>query len=439
MPGSRLSAPEVLLVRYGELALKGGNRRFFERTLARNIRAAAGAISPVELELHLGRIHVHPRRRPLQVARRLQDVFGIKTISPAWSAPNDPDAIVDVARELLETSLPAETERPITFRVRSRRADKRFPLSSSDLDRYVADRILPGPERVRVKLVDPELELGIEVREECTWLFCERLEGPGGLPVGTLGRALCLISGGIDSPVAAWMAMKRGCQVGFVTYHSYPYIGESAKKKVADLVRVLARFQGTSRLAVVPFTEVQTAIRDSAPEAYRTVLYRRMMQRIACELAARHDYQALVTGDSMGQVASQTLENLACIVAASSLPVLQPLIGFDKEEIIERARRIGSFETSLTPEPDCCTVFQPRRPMIRGRLADCEAAEETTDSFGDAPDEVFVGDEIRPGTLREAFGSDVGAVGVFLGDRAVEIGRIGEKLICLAMDDATPA
>ena len=176
--------------------------------------------------------------------------------------------------------------------------------------------------------------------------------------------------------------MKRGCQVSFVTYHSYPYIGESAKKKVADLVRVLARYQGTGRLAVVPFVEVQTAIRDGAPEAYRTVLYRRMMQRIASELSQRHGYKALVTGDSLGQVASQTLENLACIVEASSLPVLQPLIGFDKEEIIERARRIGTFDTSLVPEPDCCTVFQPRSPMIRGRIEDCLAAERELDVTG---------------------------------------------------------
>ena len=379
MATSRLSAPDVVLVRYGELALKGGNRRFFERTLARNIRSATKAISPVELELHSGRIHVVPERRPLEVARRLQDVFGIKTVSPAWRAPGDPDAIVEVARALLEEALPPDTGRPVTFRVRSRRADKRFAMSSGELDRYVAERILPGPERVTVQLVDPELELGIEVRDDCTWLFHQRLPGLGGLPVGTLGRALCLISGGIDSPVAAWMAMKRGCQVGFITYHSYPYIGESAKKKVADLVRVLARFQGTSRLAVVPFTEVQTAIRDTAPENYRTVLYRRMMQRIACELAGQHGYQALVTGDSLGQVASQTLENLTCIVESSHLPVLQPLIGFDKEEIIERARRIGSFETSLTPEPDCCTVFQPRRPMIRGRLEECLAAEAELD------------------------------------------------------------
>lgn len=379
MPDAKVSSPEVLLVRYGELSLKGGNRRFFEQTLARNIRNAVEGIAKIHLELRHGRIHVIPSRRPREVARRLQDVFGIKTLSPAWSAPNDPDAIVATARALLEQALSEETDRVVSFRVRSRRADKRFPLSSGELDRYVAERILPGHERVRVQLVDPELELGIEVREKRTWLFHERLTGRAGLPVGTLGRVLCLISGGIDSPVAAWMAMKRGCHAGFVTYHSYPYIGESAKRKVADLVRVLARFQGSSRLSVVPFTETQTAIRDSAPEAYRTVLYRRMMQRIASELATRHGYKALVTGDSVGQVASQTLENMTCIAQASSLPILQPLIGFDKEEIIERARSIGSFEISALPEPDCCTVFQPRKPMIRGRIEECLAAEADLD------------------------------------------------------------
>ncbi|MFT5052362.1 MAG: thiamine biosynthesis protein ThiI [Chlamydiales bacterium] len=382
MQNTLLSSPELLLVRYGELALKGGNRKFFERTLARNIRSAAKQVSPVELELHQGRIHVIPERRPMEVARRLRDVFGIKTVSPAWGTENDPEAIVAMAGNLMEQVLPANPDKPVTFRVRSRRAEKRFPLDSGELDRYVAEKILPGPERVKVQLKDPEIELGIEVREKRTWLFHERLAGPGGLPVGTLGRVLCLISGGIDSPVASWMAMKRGCSVGFITFHSYPFIGESAKKKVIDLVRLLGRYQAQSRILIAPFTEVQTAIRDNAPEAYRTVLYRRMMQRIASNLAHKYHYQALVTGDSMGQVASQTLENMTCIAAANTLPMLQPLIGFDKEEIIERAQRIGTFETSIKPEPDCCTVFQPRKPVIRGRLEECLKAEADLDVEG---------------------------------------------------------
>jgi thiamine biosynthesis protein ThiI len=201
------------------------------------------------------------------------------------------------------------------------------------------------------------------------------MPGPGGLPVGTLGSVLCLLSGGLDSPVAAWMTMKRGCRVGFVSFHSAPYLGEGSRKKVLDLARALGRYQGRSRLYVVPFAECQEQVRDAAPEGYRTVLYRRMMQRIASELAERDRWQALVTGESLGQVASQTLENMTCIGAAASLPVLRPLLGFDKEETIEIARRIGTFELSNRPEPDCCTVFQPRRPVIRGRLDLCHEVE----------------------------------------------------------------
>ena len=205
------------------------------------------------------------------------------------------------------------------------------------------------------------------------------MRGPGGLPVGTLGRTMCLLSGGIDSPVAAWLTMKRGSRVDFCTFHSYPYIGESSKKKVLDLVRVLSRYQPRSRVHVVPFTHAQEAIRDHTPEPYRTILYRRMMQRIAARLGKRRRCGALVTGECLGQVASQTLENLGSIAAATAWPVLRPLISFDKEETIEIARRIGTFDVSSLPEPDCCTVFQPRKPVLRARPDDCEQAEAELD------------------------------------------------------------
>jgi len=378
-----LLPPELILVRYGELALKKKNRPMFERALVRNIHEATRAVSPVEIERRSGRLAVVPERRAAEVARRVQDVFGIKSLSPAWGAPSEPDEIVALARAVLDDALrDVPAGRCVTFRVRTSRADKSFPMTSTELDRYVADRILPGPERVKVQLEGPELELGIDVRAERTYVFSKRLRGLGGLPVGTLGRVLCLLSGGIDSPVAAWMAMKRGCRVAFVTYHSYPFLGERSKKKVIDLVRVLTRFQPSARLFVVPFTDVQTTIRDAAPEAYRTVLYRRMMQRIASAIGARYDYQALVTGESMGQVASQTLENMTCIGAAADLPVLRPLVAFDKEETIEIARRIGTFEVSKRPEPDCCTVFQPKKPVVRGKLETCLAVESEIDVGG---------------------------------------------------------
>jgi thiamine biosynthesis protein ThiI len=371
-----LAHPELVLVRYGELALKGGNRGEFERALARNIRNATSSISPVEIERFSGRLSVRPEKRVMDVARRTQDVFGISSVSPAWGAPSQPEAIAEVAREVLADALADHaTDRPVRVRVSTTRAEKRFPLTSPELDRYVATRILPGPDRVRVDLEEPELVLGIDVRTEKSYVFSKRLPGPGGLPVGTQGSALCLLSGGLDSPVAAWMTMKRGCRVGFVSFHSHPYLGEGSKKKVLDLAHALCRWQGRSRLYVVPFARVQERIRDLAPESYRTVLYRRMMQRIASRIAARDGFEALVTGESVGQVASQTLENMALIGAAAELLVLRPLGGFDKEETIQIARRIGTFDLSNVPEPDCCTVFQPSRPVIRGRLDVCLETE----------------------------------------------------------------
>ena len=374
---------EIVLVRYGELSLKGGNRASFEVALCRNIVQATSSISEVRCERSRGRITVFPKRRVEAVARRLQDVFGISSISPCVGVEPTPKAIVGAARAVFEDVLAEHSGREaVTFRVRSSRADKRFPMVSTDLDRHVADAILTPEDNVVVQLKRPEITLGIDVRPERAYLFARRLRGPGGLPVGTLGKVMCLISGGIDSPVAAWMSMKRGCQVSYVTFHSYPYIGEASKKKVVDLVRHLARYQPRSRLFVAPFTETQEAIRDNAPPPYRTVLYRRMMQRIASRLARRARARALVTGESLGQVASQTLENMTCIENAAGLPVLRPLVTFDKQETIEVAHRIGTFELSCVPEPDCCTVFMPARPIIRGREDHCLEAESHYDVEG---------------------------------------------------------
>jgi thiamine biosynthesis protein ThiI len=381
--GKEEGTTELVLVRYGELALKKGNRREFELALARNLKDACSRVSPVKVERRWGRMFVHPERRAAEVAKRVQDVFGVSSISPAVRVPLEPDAIAASGEELVRdvlASRPAGEE--VTFAVRVRRPNKRFPLRSNELERHVADRVLSNQGGLRVRLRDPELELGIEVRDEGAYLFAERLRGPGGLPVGTVGHALCLLSGGIDSPVAAWYAMKRGCAVSFVTFHSYPYIGDSSKRKLRRLVRALARWQPRNQLIVAPFTEVQEAIRDSAPEAYRTVLYRRFMQRISCRLAEERGAGALLTGDSLGQVASQTMENIACVQDASTLPVLQPLIGFDKQETIEVAQRIGTFDVSIEPEPDCCTVFQPAAPVIRGKIGACRDAEAALDVEG---------------------------------------------------------
>jgi tRNA uracil 4-sulfurtransferase len=285
-----------------------------------------------------------------------------------------------VAHDVLRTALERHPPGRVRFRVSTRRAEKRFPLTSPQLDRYVAER-LPAElaARVAVDLTTPELELGIHVRTGTSYAYAERLEGAGGLPVGTVGRAIVLLSGGIDSPVAAWMTMKRGCEAVMLSFHSRPWVGEGFERKVEQLAHSLARFQPRTRLVLAPLAEIQLAIKEHAPAPYRTVLYRRMMQRIACRLARDERAGAVVTGESLGQVASQTLENLTLIEAAGELPVLRPLIGFDKAETIALARRIGTFALSIEDEPDCCTVFQPEKPVIRGRRDACEAAEARLD------------------------------------------------------------
>lgn len=374
-----LASPELVLVRYGELSLKGGNRKRFERVLMANLRRAVEPISPVRIDRSVGRITLRPERRGDRVAARAADVFGIKSVSPAWGTRSDAEAIAALGETLLLEALDERVgPEPVTFRVRVKRADKSFPMRATELERFVGERVIPGPDRIRVQLRDPELTLGVEIRDGRSYVFLKRLPGPGGLPVGTLGRGLCLLSGGIDSPVAAWMGMKRGLHMGHVTFHSAPWIGEGFKKKVVDIARALGRWQPGATLFVVPFADVQTEIRDRAPQEYRTVLYRRAMQRIASRLCDLHDYQVLVTGDCLGQVASQTLENMACIGAATDRLVLRPLVAMDKEEIIAIARRIGTYELSSVPEPDCCTVFQPARPVLRGRAAECDAIEEAT-------------------------------------------------------------
>lgn len=374
--------PPVVLARYGELWLKGRNRIDFERALVRNTRAALATLDPMAaVEREHGLIVVRPTQRVHDVARRVQDVFGFSSISIARGARSEPDAIVPVAHAMLRVALEERPHgRKVRFRVSTKRAEKRFPLTSQQLDRYVAERLPPElAARVSIDLDEPELVLGIHVRTGTSYAYAERLSGAGGLPVGTVGRAIVLLSGGIDSPVAAWMTMKRGCEAVLLSFHSRPWVGEGFERKVERLARVLARFQPRTRLVLAPLAEIQLAVKEHAPPAYRTVLYRRMMQRIACRLARAEHAGAVVTGESLGQVASQTLENLALIEDAGELLVLRPLIGFDKPETIALARRIGTFELSIESEPDCCTVFQPERPVIRGRLQDCTAAEARLD------------------------------------------------------------
>ncbi|MCI0589558.1 MAG: tRNA 4-thiouridine(8) synthase ThiI [Planctomycetes bacterium] len=371
---------ECLVVRYAEVGLKGGNRRYFEGRLQRNLKDALASVGPARMGRTWGRLLVFPEGDPAPAMARLREVFGVASVSPAVETRKDLLEIEPVALRLVGEALsrrPGEDRVP--FRVEAHRADKSFPMRSVEVNRRLGATLLAAFPRLKVDLERPSLTLGVEVREACAYVYADRVEGPGGLPVGVSGRVLSLISGGIDSPVAAWLAMKRGCRVLFLTFHSHPFIGEATKEKVKDLVRRLSRFQGPSLLFVAPFAAIQTEIRKRSPEAYRTVLYRRAMHRIGCRIARRHRCLALLTGDSIGQVASQTLENLRCAEEAADLPVLRPLLAFDKRETIALAERIGTFPISIRPAQDCCTLFQPDNPVIRGEVEACRSVEAEID------------------------------------------------------------
>lgn len=369
--------PSALLVRYDEIALKGGNRSLFERILAGNLRAALRAFPEVRVRRIRGRALVQagvPAATLVEPARR---VFGVSSLSPAVAAERDLADLLAALRDEVAAALSGEHagRDRVAFRVSVRRADKSFPLASMEVERELGARLLADFPVLRVNLDQPELVAGVEIRPEGTWAFARRIPGPGGLPVSSLGRGLCLLSGGIDSPVAAWLAMKRGLRVEFLSFWSFPHVGPRYREKLRRLVEILARWQPVSVLHVVPFTTIQEAIRDGAPARYRTVLYRRSMNRIANRLARRRRCTALITGESLGQVASQTVENLAVIEDAADLPVLRPVITMDKQEITDLARRIGTLAVSVEPVPDCCSLFQPDRPIIYGRVADARAAE----------------------------------------------------------------
>jgi thiamine biosynthesis protein ThiI len=385
-PGTPRPAAEAangaLIVRYHEIGLKGGNRAFFERKLCENLKAALAGLPRVRTQRIRGRILVRADAPAERMVGPVSRVFGVASLSPAVEIEPDLEQMAATGAELLRRAVQREFagREAVRFRVRVNRADKGFPMRSQLVERELADRVLPGFPQLCVDLRSPELSLEVDLRQEGTWVFAGRIPGPGGLPVGVMGRVVCLLSGGIDSPVAAWLAMKRGMRVDFVSFYSFPHVGPQTREKLIRQVENLSRWQPTSRLTIVPFAGIQERIRDACPPSYRTVLYRRMMQRIATKVAHRSNAKALVTGESVGQVASQTLENMAVIEHASGLPVLRPLVTMDKHETIALARRIGTYETSNLPAPDCCTVFQPDHPVIHGTLEEALAAEAPLDT-----------------------------------------------------------
>jgi len=386
-----MTPERALVVRYSEIGLKGGNRREFEKALAANLKHALRGLDHGPVERPRGRIVVRSPADPDRCAAAAAEVFGVASVSPAVSCAPEAGAIERTARMLAEQALDRiPGDGAVPFRVESRRSDKSFRPTSMELSAHLGGVLLEGFPRLVVDLHGPRITLGVEVRREEALLFIRSLEGPGGLPVGTMGNAVALLSGGIDSPVASWLTMKRGTRVIFMTFHSYPFISEASLDKVKNLVRRLAHFQHGAVLYVTPFTDIQVAIKRECPEPLRTVLYRRMMMRLASRLARSEGALALVTGESVGQVASQTLENINAIGAAADYPILRPLIAFDKTESIDLARRIDTYDISILPFPDCCTVFQPRHPRIKSTLAEVEEAEKAL-AVDALLDEAFAG------------------------------------------------
>ncbi|HXE80390.1 MAG TPA: tRNA uracil 4-sulfurtransferase ThiI [Vicinamibacterales bacterium] len=359
-----------IVVHYQEIALKGRNRPWFIGRLVRHIRRVTRDLDVVAVRPLMGRIEVvlGPRQSWDEVRERLSYVFGIANFSKAGRTRADFDQL---AAAVLADLRGHETT---SFRVTARRADKRFPLTSPEIERRLG-ALVQREFGWRVDLAHPELVVQVEILPDEAFYCFGKERGAGGLPGGVSGRVVCLLSGGIDSPVATWRMMRRGCHVVPVHFHSVPFLGRASQEKVREIATLLSRYQLHVRLFQVAFGEIQRQIVLSTPPAPRVVLYRRMMLRIAEALARRAHAQALVTGEVVGQVASQTLENLAVIDAAATMPVLRPLVGLDKDEITAEAQRIGTYPISIIPDQDCCQLFTPRHPATKARLADVEQLE----------------------------------------------------------------
>ena len=362
---------EVLLVRYGEVFLKGQNRPFFLRKLVDHVKEAVQEVHG-HVWLSEGRIYVSDYTDQDEAIRRVSRVFGVHSVSPAIEMEKDSfEAICAQAARMME-------KKTGTFKVLAKRSDKRYPMDSPTIMREAGGYILDHVPHLTVDVNNPDHEITIEIRK-LAYLSVDRTMAVSGMPMGTNGKACLLLSGGIDSPVAGFMIAKRGVELCCVHYHSFPYTSERAKEKVLELARILSEYCGKMRVYIVPFTEIQMQIHEKCPENFTTLIMRRYMMRIAEILAKKDGAQALITGESIGQVASQTMEALGCTDEVVSMPVFRPCVGMDKSEIIERAERIGTMETSSLPYEDCCTVFTPKHPATHPRKELVRRAEEKLD------------------------------------------------------------
>ena len=370
---------EIILIKNGELVLKGLNRNTFEDILIKNMKKALKGIGEFQFTKSQSTIMVEPLDDDIDLDDAvdvLKKVFGIAALSRAVVAEKNFDDIKKKTLEYLDERL----DEVSTFKVNAKRSDKKFDMKSPEICREMGACILSAYHHLKVDVHNPELTVTVEVRDRFAFIHGDSIKGAGGMPVSTSGRGAILISGGIDSPVAAYMMAKRGIELVAIHFASPPFTTELAEQKVMDLLRKVAAYSGPITTYVVHFTELQEAIRDKCPEVYFTIIMRRYMMKIAEKLAVHQKCSALITGESVGQVASQTIYALGCTDQATALPVFRPCIGMDKDEIIKISREIDTFETSILPYEDCCTVFTPKHPKTRPQIEDILKAEEALDS-----------------------------------------------------------
>ena len=369
---------DIILVKLGEIILKGLNKKTFEHKLINNIEYRLAPIGNFKVSCLQSTIYVEPEDDAADMDaafEALQKVFGIIALTRASACEKTKEAIAALAIEYLRD----EMLNAKSFKVESKRSDKAFPMTSIELSQYVGGELQDAYPDCIVDVHDPELVVHVEVRDLAAYVHAKPVPGAGGMPIGSNGVAVTLLSGGIDSPVSTYMIAKRGVRLIPIHFFSFPYTSEQAKEKVVELARILTDYCGKMTIEVVPFTHIQEEIRDKCPEEYFTLIMRRFMMRISQRIADMWNAKGIVTGENLGQVASQTMEAMAVTRAVASLPIIQPLIGFDKEEIVRLARKIGTFDTSILPYEDCCTVFTPRHPRTKPRLEDVEKVEAALD------------------------------------------------------------
>ena len=369
----------VVIARYGEIGVKGKNRYIFEDKLVKNIRNSLKKIGKLKVYKQYGRIYIDIEDYDYEsIIEEARKVFGIVSLSPAVKFENNYEKLKEVCLELLKDKM--EFENVETFKVESKRTDKTFRMTSLEMSRDIGGYLLSQlGENLKVDVRTPQVKVEAELREEACLAYLDRIDGYGGLPLGTNGKAMVLLSGGIDSPVAGWMVAKRGVDLELMHYHSYPFTSERSKEKVEELARILTSYCGRLRMNSINLLPIQKQINEHCREEEMTIISRRFMMKIAQKVAISRRCDALATGESIGQVASQTIQGLTVTNASVDIPVFRPLIAMDKSEIVDMAKKIGTFETSIIPEEDCCTVFLPKKPITKPKLEKIMLSEQNLD------------------------------------------------------------